>query len=89
MSTQQSFVLEEVASTVEERFERRYDMEKLAAAKSEGQMEYVNVSTGWWLVIKRLGLALWVSNEKPAMESGDTLTISISKKAVAKEKADA
>jgi hypothetical protein len=79
-------VLEEVATKVEERFTRCYDdPQKLASAKVERQMEYVLVSTGWWLVIKRLGLALWIGKDKPAIESGDTLKISISRKSIAME----
>jgi hypothetical protein len=42
-------------------------------------MGYVEVSNGWWLVIKRLGLALWIGKDKPAIESGDLLRIKISK----------
>jgi hypothetical protein len=42
-------------------------------------MAYDQVSMGWWLVIKRLGLALWIGKEKPAIKSGDLLSISIEK----------
>lgn len=71
------FEFEEVATSVEERFARVYDPEQVAAAKTESQMEFTLVSQGWWLVIKRLGLALWIGKDKPAIESGDLLRISI------------
>jgi hypothetical protein len=74
------FEFEEIATSVEERFHRVYDPEKLRDAKVESQMEYREVSRGWWLVIKRMGLALWVSNEKPEINSGDLLRIKIAKK---------
>jgi hypothetical protein len=73
------FEFEEVATSVVERFDRVYDPDKVAAAKVESQMGYVEVSNGWWLVIKRLGLALWIGKDKPAIESGDLLRIKISK----------
>jgi hypothetical protein len=72
--------LQEVATCVEERFARHYRMETVASAKTESQMEFELVSTGWWLAIARLGLALWVSNEKPAIQTGDTIRITISKR---------
>ena len=74
------FEFEEVATSVEERFRRVYDPEQVGIAKTEGQMEYREVSNGWWLVIKRLGLALWIGKDKPAFESGDLLRISIRKR---------
>lgn len=70
---------EEVATSVEERFRRAYDGDKIGNAKVESQMEFELVSIGWWLVIKRLGLALWVGKHKPAIETGDLLRITISK----------
>jgi hypothetical protein len=70
---------EEVATSVEERFRRAYDGDKIGNAKVESQMEFELVSIGWWLVIKRLGLALWVGKDKPAIETGDLLRITISK----------
>lgn len=70
---------EEVATSVEERFRRAYDGDKIGNAKVESQMEYQLISIGWWLVIKRLGLALWVGKDKPAIETGDLLRITISK----------
>ncbi|MCA1452870.1 hypothetical protein I6F35_06495 [Bradyrhizobium sp. BRP22] len=74
------FEFEEVATSVEERFRRVYDGVKAGTAKVESQMEYELVSSGWWLVIKRLGLALWIGKDKPAIESGDVLRITIRKK---------
>ena len=73
------FQFEEVATCVEERFRREYDPVKVGTAKVESQMDYKLVSLGWWLVIKRLGLALWIGKDKPAIESGDLLRISIRK----------
>ena len=73
------FEFEEIATKVEERFRRAYDPEKVGIAMTEGQMEYTEVSVGWWLVIKRLGLALWIGKQKPAFETGDLLRIKISK----------
>ena len=70
---------EVVATSVEERFRRAYDGDKIGNAKVESQMEYQLISIGWWLVIKRLGLALWVGKDKPAIETGDLLRITISK----------
>ena len=75
-----SFDFEEVATSVEERFRRAYTAEGIGDAKAESQMEYDTISMGWWLVIKRLGLALWVGNDKPALDTGDLLEISIKKK---------
>jgi hypothetical protein len=74
------FSFEEVATTVEERFRRAYHEEKIGIAKVESQMEFDEVSTGWWLVIKRLGLALWIGNERPGIESGDLMTITFRKR---------
>jgi hypothetical protein len=74
------FEFEEVATEVVERFDRVYDPAKISNAKVESQMEYAQVSTGWWLVIKRLGLGIWLGKEKPAFESGDLLRISIRKR---------
>jgi hypothetical protein len=76
----EQFEFEEVATCVEQRFTRVYNADKVSTAKSEGQMEYVQVSLGWWLVIKRLGLALWIGDEQPGFASGDLLRISISKR---------
>jgi hypothetical protein len=73
------FEFEEVATSVEERFARQYDPHKVGNAKVESQMEYELRSLGWWLVIKRLGLALWIGKDKPAIQSGDLLRIKISK----------
>lgn len=75
-----AFEFDEVATSVEERFTRVYDPVKTGAAKVESQMEYELVSIGWWLVIKHLGLALRIGKEKPALASGDRLTIRISKR---------
>jgi hypothetical protein len=74
------FEFEEIATSVEERFDRVYDPAKVSNAKVESQMEYRLVSNGWWLVIKRMGLALWIGKDKPAFQSGDLLTITIAKK---------
>ncbi|MEY9638759.1 hypothetical protein ABIF66_007013 [Bradyrhizobium japonicum] len=73
------FEFEEVATSVEERFRRAYDPQKVGSAKVKSQMDYELVSLGWWLVIKRLGLALWIGKDKPAIESGDLLRIKISR----------
>lgn len=74
-----AFEFEEVATSVVERFDRVYDPQAVCDAKAESQMQYRQVSTGWWLVIKRMGLALWIGKDKPAIESGDLLRIKISK----------
>lgn len=79
MSELAAFEFEEVATSVEERHQRVYDITKAGEARTEWQMEYREVSMGWWLVIKRLGLALWIGKDKPAIESGDLLRISIRK----------
>jgi hypothetical protein len=73
------FEFEEVATSVEERFRRVYEGDKVGSAMVESQMAYTEVSLGWWLVIKRLGLALWIGKDKPAIESGDLLRINIRK----------
>ena len=78
-STDLEFEFEEIATSVEERFRRAYNAEMMGTAKTEGQVEYEEVSLGWWLVIRRLGLALWIGKEKPGIESGDLLRISIRK----------
>ncbi|MEY9179693.1 hypothetical protein [Bradyrhizobium sp. USDA 313] len=74
------FEFEEVATSVEERFARTYDAAKVGNARVESQMEPELVSTGWWLVIRRLGLALWIGKDKPAIETGDVLRIRIAKR---------
>jgi len=74
------FEFEEVATKVEERFRRAYNAESMGNAKAEGQVEYDEVSVGWWLVIKRMGLAMWIGHDKPSIESGDLLSISIKKR---------
>ena len=56
---------EEVATSVEERFSRAYDASSVADAKVESQMQYQQVSLGRWLVLKRLGLAMWIGTDKP------------------------
>jgi hypothetical protein len=73
------FELEEVVTVVEERFVRVYDAESLCAAKYANEVRYKSVSAGWWLVIKSLGVALRVGDEKPTIKPGDTLAISIRK----------
>jgi len=55
-----------------ERPESRFEFEEVATTVEER-------SSGWWLVIKRLGLSLWVGTERPAIQSGDLLSISIKK----------
>lgn len=73
------FEFEEVATKVEERFERNYNAEAMGNAKAESRVEYDEVSTGWWLVMKRMGIALWIGKDKPEINSGDLLSISIRK----------
>jgi hypothetical protein len=80
MQQQIDVVLEEVATSVEERFTRAYNPDK---ADGVGV-----VSLGWWLEIRRLGLGLWIGKERPSITSGDTLRITISRKGVATEAAD-
>ena len=58
------FEFEEVATAVEERFERSYHPTQRPVARSRVQIEYENISIGWWLVIKRLGLALWIDEDQ-------------------------
>jgi hypothetical protein len=72
MADDTEFVLEEVATNVEERFRRSYPV---AGDKDQ----YSDVSLGWWLTLKRLGLSMWIGNEKPAIQKGDLLKIRISK----------
>ncbi|UGY13775.1 hypothetical protein HAP48_0035165 [Bradyrhizobium septentrionale] len=74
-----TFEFEEVVTSVEERFMRVYNAAKVGNAKVESQMEHERVSTGWWLVIQHLGLALWIGTDKPAIETGDVVRIRISK----------
>lgn len=74
------FEFEEVATSVEERFRRAYDPEAAGSAKVESQMSYELVSEGWWLIIKRMGLGIWVGKEKPAIASGDLVSIIIRKR---------
>jgi hypothetical protein len=73
------FEFEEVVTVVEERFTKAYDVESLCTAKYANEVKYKSVSSGWWLVIKRLGVALRVGDEKPEIKPGDTLAISIRK----------
>jgi hypothetical protein len=72
------FEFEEVATTVEERFTRVYDR-SFGEAKGPNDGGSADVSTGWWLVMKRMGIALWIGKEKPEISTGDLLSISIRK----------
>jgi hypothetical protein len=75
----EQFEFEEVVSVVEERFVRAYDAESLGVAKYANEVKYKMISSGWWLRIKSLGVALRVGDEKPEIKPGDTLAISIRK----------
>jgi hypothetical protein len=72
------FEFEEVATKVEERFTRVYDR-SFGEAKGPGDSGVEDVSTGWWLVMKRMGIALWIGKDKPEINTGDLLSVSIRK----------
>jgi hypothetical protein len=72
------FEFEEVATKVEERFTRVYDR-SFGEAKGPSDGGAKDVSTGWWLVMKRMGIALWIGKEKPEINTGDLLSVSIRK----------
>jgi hypothetical protein len=69
----------EVVSSVEQRFRRVYKGETVGTAKIESKMEFEEVSTGWWLVLRNMGIALRIGETEPAIADGDDITISISK----------
>lgn len=69
----------ETAAKVEERFRPVYDREKVANAKVEGQLEPEQVSTGWWIVLSRFGVAMRFGSSKPDIQPGDTLVMTLSK----------
>lgn len=65
----------ETIARVEERFRKKYDSEKAGGAKTESQMEEAadQVSTGWWIVLSRAGVAIRVGAEEPDFKAGDTV----------------
>jgi hypothetical protein len=69
-----------VATSVEERFRRVYNTDKLRDAKVESQMEYDQISTGWWLVIPEMGISLRIGDQRPTIDAGDVLSIIIGKR---------
>jgi hypothetical protein len=81
----EAYEFEEVVSSVEERFRRAYDTDTMGSAKVESHVEYESISTGWWLVIRHMGIALRIGKEKPDFVAGDTVTINIRKNAKGQE----
>jgi hypothetical protein len=67
----------ETVDKVEERFTSVYNIEKVGAAKVESQMEPERVSTGWWIVLRGLPIALRAGNVKPDIAPGDVFEIAL------------
>lgn len=63
-------------SKVEERFERRYREGSLADARTESQVEYEEVSIGWFVSLEGWGVAMKWSDHKPGdIAAGDQMII--------------
>lgn len=62
---------------VEERFETRYDPEKIANAKSEAQMTDAGEqrSLGWFLTLEQFGASFRYGKFRPDIAVGDTLAV--------------
>lgn len=81
--TGQEFEFHEVVAKVEERFRAEMDDEaraRLGAIEgsgggNEGKYEPKMVSTGWWVVISRFGVAMRFGKLKPDIVAGDTLVL--------------
>lgn len=73
------FEFHEIVAKVEERFRKVYDGEKVAKAVTEGQMAPDEISTGWWVVLSRFGIAIRFGDMKPDIAAGDTLVLVASK----------
>lgn len=73
------FELAEIVVRVEERFRPELDQEakeKLRGTDTyQGKYEPKQVSTGWWVVLQRFGVALSFGATKPDIDPGDTLVL--------------
>lgn len=71
------FEFHETVAKVEERFRAVYDPGKVGAAKSQSQMDEgtEQVSTGWWVVLARFGVAVRFGATRPDIAAGDTLVM--------------
>lgn len=70
----------ETVAKVEERFRKAYADEVVGNAKTEGQMEVDQVSTGWWAVLSRAGFAIRMGDERPAYQDGDDMVFVLQRK---------
>lgn len=73
------FEFHEVVAKVEERFRKVYDSEKIAKAVTESQMAPDQVSTGWWVVLSRFGIAIRFGDKRPDIDVGDALVLNARK----------
>lgn len=63
-------------SKVEQRFERRYKEGALADAKTESQVEYDEVSIGWFLALDGWGVSMrWSDAQPDDIKAGDEMII--------------
>lgn len=54
------------------------EKERLVEAQKDGAS--VTESLGWWVAIKDANMSFYLGNEKPDMEAGDELLITIEKR---------
>jgi hypothetical protein len=77
--TEQEFEFHEVVAKVEERFRPELDEEarkRLGGTDTQpGLYEPCQVSTGWWVVLARFGVAVRFGSMKPDIIAGDTLVL--------------
>lgn len=54
------------------------EKERLVEAHKDGQS--VSESLGWWVIVKDANMSFYLGHEKPDMEAGDELMITIEKR---------
>lgn len=84
---EQEIEFHEVVAKVEERFRAELDAEARArlgaipgsGGGTEGKYEPKMVSTGWWVILARFGIAMRFGKLKPDVVAGDTLVLVVRK----------
>lgn len=66
----------ETIAKVEERFRPAYDAEVVGNAKTDAQLKNLEpISTGWWIVLARAGIAIRTGSTRPAFEAGENVIL--------------